>query len=276
MRVAVIRAGALGDGIVTFPVLAALRSRATVLRFVGPGRVVALARRAGLCDEGLDLESAGALWLFGGAAPPGGFTPGAWDLDLVVTFVDGLDLPLRRAGVRRVIVGDPRGPVLPIHRQLLGALEPLGLAEAPHPLPPPAFARFEGGGPVVLAPGSGGRAKRWPLSAWARVDAALRGLGHDVRWVAGPVEAEEVATWPVDPCRVFRTDLDATADLAARARAWVGVDSGTSHLAAWVGCPTIVLFGPTDPARWGPPGATILGLSDPPGTVVEAVSARAR
>jgi ADP-heptose:LPS heptosyltransferase len=37
-------------------------------------------------------------------------------------------------------------------------------------------------------------------------------------------------------------------------RAFVGNDSGITHLAAYFGCPTLALFGPTDPRVWGPIG----------------------
>jgi ADP-heptose:LPS heptosyltransferase len=37
-------------------------------------------------------------------------------------------------------------------------------------------------------------------------------------------------------------------------RAFIGNDSGITHLAAFLGCPTIALFGPTDPRVWGPIG----------------------
>jgi len=39
-----------------------------------------------------------------------------------------------------------------------------------------------------------------------------------------------------------------------RCRAYIGNDSGITHLAAYLGCPTIALFGPTDPRVWGPIG----------------------
>jgi ADP-heptose:LPS heptosyltransferase len=41
------------------------------------------------------------------------------------------------------------------------------------------------------------------------------------------------------------------------ARAAVGNDSGPTHLAAVVGCPTVALFGPTDPAVWAPVGSHV-------------------
>ena len=39
----------------------------------------------------------------------------------------------------------------------------------------------------------------------------------------------------------------------------VGVDSGTLHMAAAAGAPVVALFGPTDPLKWGPANATIVG-----------------
>ena len=49
-------------------------------------------------------------------------------------------------------------------------------------------------------------------------------------------------------------DLPTVAAIARLASAFVGNDSGVSHLAAAVGAPGVVIFGPTDPARWRPLG----------------------
>jgi heptosyltransferase-3 len=40
--------------------------------------------------------------------------------------------------------------------------------------------------------------------------------------------------------------------LLARARLFIGPDTSVTHLAAATGCPTVALFGPTDPRLWGP------------------------
>ena len=37
----------------------------------------------------------------------------------------------------------------------------------------------------------------------------------------------------------------------------IGNDSGMTHLAAAVGTPVIAVFGPTDPAVWGPRGKKV-------------------
>lgn len=49
-----------------------------------------------------------------------------------------------------------------------------------------------------------------------------------------------------------RLNLGGTAALLARARFYVGPDTAITHLAAATGLPTIALFGPSDPVKWGP------------------------
>jgi ADP-heptose:LPS heptosyltransferase len=50
------------------------------------------------------------------------------------------------------------------------------------------------------------------------------------------------------------------AAVLARAGLYVGNDSGVSHLAAAAGCPTVALFGPTDPALWSPVGPRVRAI----------------
>jgi ADP-heptose:LPS heptosyltransferase len=51
------------------------------------------------------------------------------------------------------------------------------------------------------------------------------------------------------------TDLRGLAAVAARARAFVGNDSGPLHIAASQGTPVVALFGPNTPLRFAPRGA---------------------
>jgi heptosyltransferase-3 len=46
--------------------------------------------------------------------------------------------------------------------------------------------------------------------------------------------------------------LGATASVIAGASVYVGPDTVTTHIAAATGIPTVALFGPSDPVRWGP------------------------
>lgn len=49
-----------------------------------------------------------------------------------------------------------------------------------------------------------------------------------------------------------RFTLNQTAYLISRARLYTGPDTVTTHMAAALGVPTIALFGPSDPQKWGP------------------------
>ena len=44
---------------------------------------------------------------------------------------------------------------------------------------------------------------------------------------------------------------------------YIGHDTGISHLAAVLGVPSLLLFGPTDPAVWAPPHGFVQVLRAP-------------
>ena len=83
-------------------------------------------------------------------------------------------------------------------------------------------------------------------------------LAEPILLVLGEAEMER---WNAPPSadgrhvKVARNlPLPELAAALARCRLFLGHDSGVSHLAAAVGTPCILLFGPTDPAMWAPPG----------------------
>ncbi len=121
---------------------------------------------------------------------------------------------------------------------------------------------------AVLQPFSSKKNKEWradDLVAFAQ-GLASRGLLPVLRWGPG----EESRARPLqDLSRNLLllappTTPASTARLAARARLFVGTDSGPTHLAAAAGTPTLALFGPTDPARFGPVGPRSAVLRLPP------------
>jgi ADP-heptose:LPS heptosyltransferase len=124
-------------------------------------------------------------------------------------------------------------------------------------LPPRETAA--GSTPILVHPGAAFGAKRWPVDRFAAVAAALDGPSAPVlvtgsaaeRDLAGAVGA--AAGLPGDRVLAGRTDLGALCDLVARAALVVSGDTGIAHLASAYGTPSVVLFGPVDPAQWGPP-----------------------
>jgi ADP-heptose:LPS heptosyltransferase len=110
---------------------------------------------------------------------------------------------------------------------------------------------------AVLHPGSSLPDRRWPAARFAQVADALADRGLTPVLTGTPGEqaiVDDVAgrmhATPVDACGA--TSLGGMAALLRGARVAVVNDTGTSHLAAAVGAPSVVLFMVTDPARWAP------------------------
>src|SRR5258707_14300630 len=95
-------------------------------------------------------------------------------------------------------------------------------------------------------------------NGWGGVARPFRARGSRVGATGGPAAAERAyldTVWR-DVVDVVRHDGQLSwpelAALLARARLFVGPDTSVTHLAAATGCPTVALFGPTDPRLWGP------------------------
>lgn len=124
---------------------------------------------------------------------------------------------------------------------------------------------------VVLHPGSGGDAKRWPSARFAALGERIPAeLGCNVVVLIGPadedVEAELAAAWGgrSGVTMAINWPLRLVMALLSMARGYVGNDSGVTHLAARA-CRTLAIFGPTDPAVWQPLGRHVQVLRAPEG-----------
>lgn len=259
MRRLLIRPGAIGDLIVSLPALESLRTE--YLEVWVAERNVPLIRFAdavsSIGSTGLDmleidppprlierLESFDSIVSWYGASRPE-FRKAVAGMKLPFQFFPALprDSAVDAVDFYNAQVGcTGRVPVLPMQNAL-----PSG--DPPH---------------AVIHPFASSPLKRWPLEKFREV---ARRLEMPVSWCAGP--GEELA----DAVRI--DNLYELARWLARARVYIGNDSGISHLAAAVGTPTIALFGPTNPAVWAPRRSRVLFPMDAiePGDVVIAVRA---
>lgn len=119
---------------------------------------------------------------------------------------------------------------------------------------------------AILNPGAGWGAKQWPPERFGEVARAL--AAHNLKTLvnASPDEAE-LASAVVEASGGHAYELRCTIGqliaLTRRARIFVGGDTGPLHLAAALGIPVVGLYGPTDPARTGPFGASSIALRHP-------------
>jgi ADP-heptose:LPS heptosyltransferase len=105
--------------------------------------------------------------------------------------------------------------------------------------------------------------KRWPAERFGELAKwlAAQDITPVVAGTAGekPLASAILAACPGAIDVTGQTTLPELAGLAARAAFAIGNDTGPMHLAAAVGCPGVVLFGPhSDPALAAPPGMTVL------------------
>lgn len=111
---------------------------------------------------------------------------------------------------------------------------------------------------VALHPGSGGYAlaRRWDTDKWAALaDALVQQYGAAVVLLGSPADgADAVQAAMTQPALNLagRTSLPVLAALLAQCDLFLGADSGVMHLAAASGTPLVALFGPSNPAAWGP------------------------
>jgi predicted lipopolysaccharide heptosyltransferase III len=121
-------------------------------------------------------------------------------------------------------------------------------------------ARLEGAGLdapfAVIHPAAAFTTKQWAPEKFGLIADELAGKGFGVVVITAPNEtaiAAEVQRNTSAPVKAF-TDLrlpEITA-LLARARLFVGNDSGIAHIAAAVKAPSVVIFGSSNTAHWRP------------------------
>jgi ADP-heptose:LPS heptosyltransferase len=130
-----------------------------------------------------------------------------------------------------------------------------------------AESKCDGSNLIVIFPGSGSPGKNWPADRFAALAAMLTKRSGILRSadsalndkacavILGPAETSIEPVFREAGVPVLKgLDLPTVAAIARLASAFVGNDSGVSHLAAAVGASGVVIFGPTDPARWRPMG----------------------
>jgi heptosyltransferase-3 len=112
---------------------------------------------------------------------------------------------------------------------------------------------------VVIHPNPKFRYKMWDSDKWIALISWLRQQHLDVVLTGSgdPSEAayvQEIAAKVPEGCHCLagQLSLAETAELLKQARLFVGPDTAVTHLAAATGIPTIALFGPSNPVKWGP------------------------
>ncbi|MBV9616552.1 MAG: glycosyltransferase family 9 protein [Ktedonobacteraceae bacterium] len=290
MHYLILRPGAIGDNLLSFPVIQALRAQSNSphVTFVGNASVLPLALDLGIAEEVSDYNSLQWSELFSSA---GVRSPTLQTLlhriDSAICWLGDpehiIERNLRSCGIQQITIA-PGRPSPDERIYIVDYLtRTLNLQE---PVPPFSMRAYQSQAykwrpyrshpyisrPLAIHPGSGGAHKCWPIARFAALIEALWQRKTPVLLLAGPAESERLAELlsllpPPPSSQLFSTLINAPLRTVAQqlqcCRGYIGNDSGITHLATLLAIPTVVLFGPSDPVIWHPYGDTTRILYEP-------------
>ena len=251
-RTLLIRPGAIGDAIVSIPALEFLRGDFTEVW----APTTNLPLFGGVADQVRSIASTGLdrVSVFDEPLPPV-----LYEFDRIVSWYGA-----NRDDFRKAVRGLPfefHRALPPAHCDIHAVDFYLRQVGAPLGAMPRVPASVPKRNFIAIHPFSGSDRKNWPLEKFQQVAAGM------------PLPVE----WAANEQGVHRFEnLGDVANWLASARAFLGNDSGLSHLAAAMGTPVVALFGPTDPAVWGPRGDSVTILNMKEATVAQVSEALCR
>jgi len=281
MNIVVIRPFKIGDALITFPILIALRAKYANphITLVCDPVVVPLARAWNIADEVYGYDEQWKRIFSAGGVRQSNVRDVLRQTDLAICWIsDPGDLGkknLLKAGVKEVIASTTPSPtdnaaeIDSMHAmELLARTVNVQLAkpeaiELPN-TGPAAFCPYDA--PIALHPGSSAPHRRWPAGAFAGLTDALLRLHYPVLLLGGPTEDEilrevrqhlSTAPQPGMLTVLKNASLLEVSRKLKQCGCFVGHDTGMSHLAGLLRIPTIALFGSTSPERWRPLGPTV-------------------
>ncbi|SHK57549.1 glycosyltransferase family 9 protein [Thermocrinis minervae] len=222
--VLIYRRGGLGDTLLVFPLLEIFNKKGYRVVAVGNTDYYRLAEEVGWADLVLS------------ELPP-------WDGERVIISYEGNVKPFPE---KRIWI-------------VQHYLESLGLKEDfSQELPIQASKGGPLEGVAVLHPSSGSWKKNPKLELFLSVEEVLKRKGYKVVYFVG--EADQ---WLKGYVSNFWESLNLVeiAKALKAAKLFVGLDSGISHLSAYLGVPTFIFYGPTDPIVWRPIGKRVFQIS---------------
>jgi len=286
-KILVVRGGAIGDFILTLPAIAALRRQFphAHLEVLGYPHIAQLALAGGVVDRVQPIEARGLAAFFARDGDlPEEMRDYFSEFDVIVSYLYDPD-EIFQANVSRC---SPAQFIQCPHRAAdqervhatnvyLKPLERLAIFDA-DPVPrlyishQPSIIN-----PVALHPGSGSEKKNWPEAKWAELlQHLVNSTDLNLLMVGGEAEGERLERLAavLPPARFNVASSLSLAELAQRLQvctAFVGHDSGISHLAAALGLPCLVLWADTVEEVWRPQGERLVILRESGGVRVERV-----
>ena len=270
-KLCIIHQGALGDVVLTFPAIIALRQKFDRIDILCQGQIGKLAAKLGLVDNAYPLEAAYFATLFSDQVDTkikdliSGYTR-----ILAISFSAELETTINQISDRACLRIPPRPPSqasIHVTEYLIQNIIKGGLIDAvksqdvvtswlrkhadqvSRPIDSPK---------IIIHPGAGSIRKRWPLTRFLELAQVLEKKGWQPQFVCGPAEPDLIEDIRNENRAVHHfSELTDLVDWLITAGGYIGNDSGISQLAPFMGIVSVVIFGPADPVRWKPVGPRV-------------------
>lgn len=278
-KILVIRGGALGDFILTTPILQLLkRELDTEIHLMGYEPFISIAKQAELVQDTISIESGNLVPFFIANNEKGDLPQELVDsfsqYSVVISYLfdpgNHFTENLKLVGVKTLLQGihKPIETDPPIHAtaQLAEPLEKIALYYEPENLTPINWKNKNPNQDTIsIHPGSGSPKKNWGLDNWLKLVQLINksypnspiqiitGEVEEEHKIALEIEAKLENQLPNKTIHLRNLPLVEICHYLAGTTLFVGHDSGVTHLASSLGIPTLSLFGPTEPAIWAPP-----------------------
>lgn len=270
-RLLIIHHGTLGDVITTFPALLRLRRSFGNIDALLRDELGKLAAELKVVDRWFALEAAAFASLYAESIDPAVKSLlCAYGSIVLFSFSRKLQETINKITEKKIHLIPPRPDVdqnIHVTSHIAANLAKRGMIDdTDNDLDSLFFSKVFSGrrdrrydaAKVYLHPGSGSRKKNWAAANFIETAAILMSNGYTPEFILGPAEhfmAESLQAQADDKIkiRIFDDLLELTS-LLKKAGGFIGNDSGISHLAAFLGLPTVAVFGPSDPQRWKPVG----------------------
>ena len=273
-RILVIHHGALGDVVSTFPALLRLKKLYGSIAIICQSSIGQLAREFHIVDKWFPLEAAAFATLYSGH-----IDPIAKNILLsyrkIILFSRSRPLEktlfsISENEVYRIQPHPDLGQRIHVTRHILSNLVRCRLLEESDKdtriklsisiytdRRNPQYAPSK----IIIHPGSGSRKKCWPISNFVKVASSIDANGKQPEFILGPAEYDLYEILMQSKrlnANVHKIEkLTELAGLLKIGGGFIGNDSGVSHLAAFIGLTTVVVFGPSDPKTWKPMGRAV-------------------
>jgi ADP-heptose:LPS heptosyltransferase len=269
-QILVIRGGAIGDFILTLPAINALRGTFpdTHLELLGYPVLAELARAAGIIDAFRSIEARPLARFFARNAPLDPEWSAYFEsFNLIISYLYDPDEIFKTNVGRTTKAQFIHGPHRPSEQEashatavFLKQLEQLAIFDF-DPVPKLILISDESLPPgpwLAVHPGSGSEKKNWPEAKWIDLlQQLLKETNANLLLIGGEAEGEKLkrirALLPSTRVRLAQNlPLWEVARLLGQCTAFIGHDSGITHLAAALGIPALALWGPSNDQIWKP------------------------